>query len=170
MTRVHSGRWTARPDGCGAVFLIGMRLNKPWRVEKWGPVSTAMPRMLAYLRRHPEAGMLGGQSWFGRTLLLVSYWRSADDLVRFAAASEAPHREAWKAFNRAVGAVGADGADGAVGVWHETYVLGDGGAEAVYVNMPRFGLAAATQHEPVASATGTARKRLARASLTDSSR
>jgi hypothetical protein len=164
VARVHPGRFTARPDGCGAVFLIGMRLNKPWRVDKWWPVFAAMPRMLSYLRRHPEAGLLGGQSWLGRTLLLVSYWRSADDLLRFATASQAPHRAAWQKFNRAVGR------DGAVGVWHETYVVCGGGAEAVYVDMPRFGLAAATQHEPVASATVTARKRLSRADLTGSSR
>lgn len=154
MAQVYDGRWTARPEGCGAVFLIGMRFNRPWRVDKWWPVFTAMPRMLRYLGAHPEAGMLGGQMWFGRTTLLVSYWRSADDLIRFAAAGHAPHRDAWRRFNRAVGA------DGSVGIFHETYVIGAGGAETLYGNMPRFGLAAATGHVPVSAATQTARKRL----------
>jgi hypothetical protein len=97
-------------------------------------------------------------------MLVVSYWRSAEALIRFAVASEAPHREVWRAFNRAVGA------DCSVGIWHETYVVGPGTAETVYVNMPRFGLVAATGHTPVASASGTARKRLARAGLTGRAR
>lgn len=28
------------------VFLIGMRVNRPWMIRKWVPVATAMPRML----------------------------------------------------------------------------------------------------------------------------
>lgn len=155
MERVYGGRWTARPEGCGAVFLIGMRFNRPWRVDRWWPVATAMPRMLRYLDEHPELGMLGGHLWFGRTTVLVSYWRDGEDLVRFAAAREAPHREAWRRFNRAVAG------SGAVGIWHETYLVRPGETEAIYGDMPRFGLAAATGHSAVTPATATARKRLA---------
>jgi hypothetical protein len=155
---VFDGRWTARlPEAGAAVFLIGMRFNRPWRVDKWLPVAAAMPRMLAHLGRHPELGFLGGHSWFGRTTILVSYWRSAEDLINFASAKEAPHLAAWKAYNRAVGA------DGTVGVWHETYVVAPGKAEVVYANMPAFGLAAAFTHEPVTKSSNSSRKRLATA-------
>jgi hypothetical protein len=155
---VFDGRWTARlPEEGGAVFLIGMRFNKPWRVDKWLPVASAMPRMLAHLGKHPELGFLGGHAWFGRTTMLLSYWRSAEDLINFAAAKEAPHLEAWKAYNRAVGA------DGTVGVWHETYLVSPGKAEVVYANMPAFGLAGAFGHEPVTKDSNSSRKRLAAA-------
>ena len=49
MTRIHKGRWTAEIEGDFVVFLIGMRVNKPWKVHKWLPVFLAMPRMLKEL-------------------------------------------------------------------------------------------------------------------------
>ena len=72
---VQRGRYTADIDGDFVVFLIGMRLNHPLRIRKWWPVAAAMPRMLNVLSQHPELGCLGFQQWFGRTTLLVQYWR-----------------------------------------------------------------------------------------------
>ncbi len=72
---VQRGRYTADIDGDFVVFLIGMRLNHPLRIRKWWPVAMAMPRMLKVLSQHPELGCLGFQQWFGRTTLLVQYWR-----------------------------------------------------------------------------------------------
>lgn len=152
---VHKGRYTADPTGDVTVFLIGMRINKPWLVHKWLPVMAAMPRMLVHLYRHPETGFLGEQQWFGRTTLLVSYWRSGEDLIRFAADTEAPHAEPWRAFRKRVGD------SGAVGIYHETYTVHAGEREAVYNNMPEFGLAKAIGHQPVGQGTATATQRLA---------
>lgn len=45
------------PDGV-VMFLIGMRINRPLEVHRWGPVFVAMPRMLRWLDQHPEAGLL----------------------------------------------------------------------------------------------------------------
>ena len=73
---VQRGRYTADMDGDFVVFLIGMRLNHPLRIRKWWPVAMAMPRMLKVLSQHPELGCLGFQQWFGRTTLLVQYWRA----------------------------------------------------------------------------------------------
>ena len=56
---VHNGRYTAAIDGDFVVFLIGMRINRPWKPHKWLPVMVAMPRMLRWLDEHPEAGLLG---------------------------------------------------------------------------------------------------------------
>ena len=44
--------------------------------------------------------------------------------------------------------------------WHETYRIEPGGYEAIYGSMPRFGLAAAGEHIPIADATHAARSRL----------
>ena len=56
MGRVIPERMTAQIDGEFVVFLIGMRINKPWKVHKWLPVFLAMPKMLRELKAHPEIG------------------------------------------------------------------------------------------------------------------
>jgi hypothetical protein len=66
------------------VFLIGMRVNRWWKVRQWLRTARAMPRMLRELAEHPELGLLGGHSWFGRTTILVSYWKSVDHLFAYA--------------------------------------------------------------------------------------
>ena len=147
---VQRGRYTADIDGDFVVFLIGMRLNHPLRIRKWWPVAAAMPRMLKLLSQHPELGCLGFQQWFGRTTILVQYWRDFDSLDRFAKDRDLPHLEPWRRFNRAVRA------SGDVGIWHETFRVRAGEYEAVYGNMPVFGLAAAATHLPAARKGNTA--------------
>ena len=131
---IHFARMTAAVDGDIVLFLIGMRLNQPWAVHKWLPVARAMPRMLRELYQNPGLGFVSHEMWFSRTLILVQYWRSLDQLMAYASAREAEHLPAWQAFNRAVGT------DGTVGIWHETYLSKAGAFESVYANMPPFGL------------------------------
>lgn len=131
---IPSARMTAAVDGDIVLFLIGMRLNQPWAVHKWLPVARAMPRMLRELYQNPGLGFVSHEMWFSRTLILVQYWRSLDQLMAYASAREAEHLPAWQAFNRAVGT------DGSVGIWHETYLSKAGAFESVYANMPPFGL------------------------------
>jgi hypothetical protein len=160
MAKVRSGRYTAQADDDFVVFLIGMRFNKPWKVRRWWPVATAMPKMLGVLDEHPELGCLGHQSWIGRTTLLLQYWRDFDSLDRFARDKELPHLEPWRRFNRAI----RDSGD--VGIWHETFRVHAGEYEAIYGNMPVFGLAAAMGHVPVARKAQAAAARIG-ASETD---
>lgn len=147
------GRMTVTADDEVVVFLIGMRFNRPWRVWRWWPVFWGMVRMLSELRRHPEAGLVHAESWFGRTTVMVQYWRSLDHLLGFAHSPTFSHLAAWREFNRADRA-------GAVGVWHETYLTVPGKREAIYVDMPRFGLGAALGTVPVGGRTDSARQRL----------
>lgn len=156
MTQVYPGRFTAQaPSDTTAVFLIGLRINTVRGLVRSRPLLTAMPRMLTYLARHPESGMLGFGNWLGRTTMLVSYWRSAQDVQRFASDPDAPHAPAWRAFNARIGA-GRD-----IGVWHELYTVTPGNFEGVYVNMPAFGMAAAGEHLPVGAGLRTSRQRMA---------
>lgn len=151
---VLSGRMTANLDGEFVVFLIGMRINKPWKVHKWWPVFVAMPRMISRLSQD-DLGMLGYHLAVRPSgPILVQYWRSAEQLQRFARDSLMPHLAAWRMFNRRVGFTGD------VGFWHETYVVQPGQYESVYGNMPRFGLAVAGQHLPVARKGESAADRL----------
>lgn len=155
--QVFPGRYTATTDRDDVtVFLIGMRANRWWQLGRVARVARRMGPMLQHLAAHPEAGMLGSESWFGRTTVLLSYWESPEHLQRFAADRDAPHLSAWREFMRT-----AQGS-GSVGVWHETYQVPVRDLEAVYVDMPAFGLAAALGHEQVGPGRNTARQRLGR--------
>ncbi|GER91865.1 transcriptional regulator [Dictyobacter vulcani] len=155
MATVVPGRFAAEADQPFVVFQIGMRINKFFAVHKWVPTVLAMGPMLRSLYQHPELGFLGAETFFGlRGPVMIQYWRSFEDLERFARAKDEPHLSAWKRFNRAIGT------DGSVGIWHETYMIEPGKYEAVYGNMPVFGLAAATRHVPAIGRRETARRRL----------
>ncbi len=151
---IHRDRLTARLDGEFAVFLIGMRINRPLAVHRWWPVAAAMPKMLRELYARPELGLRSHGMWFSRTILLVQYWRSMDALLAYAQDRQAAHLPAWQAFNRAIGT------DGSVGIWHETYLVGPGRYENVYVNMPAFGLGKAGELQPARGGLQSAAARL----------
>ena len=155
--RIHQGRWTAEVSEPLVVFLIGMRVNKPWKARHWWWVAAAMPRMLRKLAEDPELGLLHVQGFTqGRTTLSLQYWRSFDHLERFARGPDLPHLKAWRRWNREI----RDSGD--VGIWHETYTVGPGSVEAIYGNMPPFGLAAATALVPVGTLGHAAGHRLDR--------
>jgi hypothetical protein len=151
---LHHDKLTAQIEGEFVVFLIGMRINQFWKVHKWLPVVRAMGRMLPELYRQPSLGLLHHEMWFGRTLILVQYWRSMDQLMDYAKARDSQHLPAWQAFNKAIGT------DGSVGIWHETYQAGPGTHENVYVNMPPFGMGKAGTLVPARGGLQSAKGRL----------
>ncbi|MET8178857.1 DUF4188 domain-containing protein [Streptomyces sp. NPDC005336] len=155
---VLTGRMTAEADGGVTVFMIGMRINRFRALRSWLPVFRAMPRMLRELSRGRESGMLGYQLLFGppRVIYIVQYWDSHEKLMEYAGAQDKEHCPAWAAFNRRI----REGR-GKIGFWHETYVVPAGAHEAVYVNMPEFGLGKATGVVPVGRRGERAADRLA---------
>jgi hypothetical protein len=156
MAKVISGRFTAQTDEPFVVFLIGMRINKLFAFRRWIPTARAMRPMLRALCTHPEQGFLGAQSFFyWRGIGMIQYWRSFEELERFARAADELHVPAWRRFNKAIGYQ-----DGSVGIWHESYLVEPGKYEVVYGNMPVFGLAAATTHPRARGRLETARRRL----------
>ena len=155
MTRVLNGRFSAEVEDPFVVFVIGMRVNRLLAVRKWVPTALAMGPMLKELYGEPERGFLGAETflyWPG--IALVQYWRSFEDLERFARDRNAPHLPAWRRFNQKIGR------DGSVGIWHETYLVEPGNYEAIYANMPPFGLAKAKEPVPVTGRRKTASRRL----------
>jgi hypothetical protein len=157
MSKVVPGRFSAEIDESFVVFLIGMRVNNIWAVNKWLPTAQAMGPMLNVLHRYPEKGFLGQESFFRLlpiSIVLITYWKSFEHLEHFARSAEDPHLEPWRAFNRSIGS------DGTVGIWHETYLVQPEQSESIYVNMPVFGLAAATRHVQSVGSKETARRRL----------
>jgi len=81
MSKVAAKRVTAKIEGDFIVFLIGMRINKPWKLHKWLPVFQAIPKMIRELERHPESGFLGHITGLG---VIVHYWRSFEHLEAYA--------------------------------------------------------------------------------------
>jgi hypothetical protein len=156
---IYKGRHIARIEAEFVVFLIGMRINKPWKIRDWAFVFRAMPRMVKELEADPESGFLGATQGLWTTgPSLVQYWRSFEQLERYARARDAEHLPVWREFNRRIRA------SANVGIWHETYRVRAGEYEAIYVDMPRVGLAAAGELEPIGSTTETAALRIGAAS------
>ncbi|MED4123195.1 DUF4188 domain-containing protein [Halalkalibacterium halodurans] len=151
---IFTGRYTTENDNDVVVFIIGMRVNKRWALRKWLPVFMAMPGMLKELHENKEElGFLSMESYFGlRTVALIQYWRSTDDLTAYARNEK--HLTAWKNFNQKVGD------NDAVGIYHETYRLKTGQYESVYGNMPLYGLGKALPHIPITPDINSAQKRL----------
>lgn len=137
------------------VFHIGMKIRQPWRVDLWGPVAAAMPRMLTELSRDPDSGLLGFKLVVDpRGPWSVQYWESTAKLYAWASDRDAAHRPAWAAFNKR-----ARQHPNAVGVWHETFEVSR--AESICVGMPPIGLGALGS-VPVDSTSQTAAQRIAR--------
>ena len=160
MARIFNQKMTAEIDGEFVVFLIGMRINKPWKLHKWLPVALAMPRMLKELSGRPDSGFLGCEQYLG---VIVQYWRSFEHLERYARSKDAQHWPALVAFNTNVGHASGD-----VGIWHETYRVAPGNYECIYGGMPRFGLAKAARHLSISESRDSARDRMAASAATGS--
>ena len=157
MAEVFKGRYTADVSQLGdevVVFLIGMRINNPLKVGLWWPVFTAMGKMLKYLSQHPDKGLLAVRTAFFPEILLAQYWRSFEDLERFARDKDDPHLEPWRQFNRKIGK------SGDVGIWHETYRVKTKDIESIYGNMPIGGLATASALIPIQRGKDSAAARI----------
>lgn len=154
MVKIVPNRRTAKIEGDFVVLLIGMRINKLWKVNKWWPVARAMGQMLKELQitSPDKTGCLGFES-FGMQGM-VQYWRSFEHLEAYARDHDGKHWPAWAAFNKTMKRSRGD-----VGIWHETYLVAAGQYETVYSGMPDFGLLKATASSEIAEES-SARSRL----------
>ena len=152
MANVIAARMAAEMEGEFVVFLIGMRVNKWWKLHKWVPVARGMSKMLKELEAHPESGFLG-HNGLGR--VIVQYWRSFNHLEAYARNKDLTHWPAWVDFNRRVG-----NSRGDVGIWHETYMVKPGQYENVYSGMPPYGLGKVGKLVPASGKREAARSRV----------
>jgi hypothetical protein len=152
MAKIAGRRMAADIDGDFVVFLIGARLNF---LHLAGTIMDlggrhGMKHMLDYLVAHPEKGLLGYQMGLP---IIVQYWRSFDHLEAFASDTDDPHLAVWRSYWKRVGT------GGRTGVWHETYLVRAGEYEAIYANMPPFGLGKAGNLVPLQDSS-SARSRI----------
>ena len=133
---IRPERLTVDPKQRFVVFLIGARINHWWMLPVMWGVARAFDRMMRELVDDPDSGLLSYESYGGRTSLNVQYWRSYEDLQRYARSKERAHVPAWRRWLK-------EWSRGAVGIWHETYVIEPGQHECIYQHMPAFGLGSA---------------------------
>ncbi|MGI9622669.1 MAG: DUF4188 domain-containing protein [Acidimicrobiales bacterium] len=152
MAEINKGRWTADIEGDFVVFLIGARPQKLHLLRSLRDLGgrKGMKHMLDYLTEQPDKGLLGYEMGLPT---IIQYWRSFEHLEAFAKDKDDPHLDAWRKYWKRVGK------SERTGIWHETYMVRAGEYEAVYGNMPPFGLAKASNAVPVAESVG-ARERL----------
>lgn len=152
MGKIIRQRMTAKMNGDFVVFMIGMRINKFWKIHKWLPVAMAMPKMIKELIGKPELGFLGFETFGPFSTATLQYWKSFEHLQNYAKNKNAEHLPAWKNFNKKAAK------NGDVGIWHETYLVTDGKYENVYNNMPVFGLGKAGKLFPANAKPDGAKK------------
>ncbi|OAB36682.1 transcriptional regulator [Paenibacillus macquariensis subsp. defensor] len=153
MAKVIPGRFAAEMEGPFVVFIIGMRINRLFAFHKWIPVASAMGPMIKELYQNPEIGFISTEfllNWRGITL--IQYWRTYEQLETYARGGT--HLTTWKKFNTSVGT------DGTVGIYHETYRIQPEQYEAIYVNMPKSGLAKGGMHVPAVGTKETSKRRM----------
>ena len=109
-----------------------------------------MQHMLKYLVEHPEKGLLGYEMGLRRDHRAVLAVLRAPRAVRQRRATRTS--AAWRNYWQRVGK------DARTGIWHETYLVRAGEYEAIYGNMPPFGLGKAGRLVPLTEGK-TARQR-----------
>ncbi len=158
--QIYVGRYTTENEENLVVFLIGMRINRPWAIHRWLPVFFAMPGMIKELyTNQDELGFLSLENYLGlRTTVMIQYWKSMEDLQAYARGKK--HLAAWRYFNKKIGN------NPAVGIYHESYQLHSGDYESLYGNMPKYGLGKALPHVLVTKELNSAKKRLGKTAKT----
>ena len=155
MAKIIERRVCAEIDGPFVIFIIGARINRPWKLNVVLPFLATMPRMLKQLGAKPELGLLHVRQHVGPTgVTLIQYWRSFEQLEAYARAPDLAHLPAWQWFNTKLGS------NGDIGIWHETYLVQPGCYETVYNNMPRYGLGAAATLVDAVGARQSAHQRI----------
>lgn len=161
-SEVIPGRHTAKLDGDFVVFHIGARsnnsINKLTKDFKW--VGEAFQEMAKECSDYSnEIGFLGGQSYIstdGSGTLMIQYWRSQEQLLAYARATDNLHNAGWKRLMR----MAKQSTD--IGFYHETFKVRNGEYETIYVNMPRILLGRVGTMVPCSGVNSTASGRSGR--------
>lgn len=150
---MNKGRHTVLPNDSVTVFLIGLRVNKWYKMHKWLPVLLAMPAMLNELTKNKSLGCLSYEMFFKyRSVMVVQYWESNEKVLAY---SKMPkHLKAWRRFMKELKH------NDAVGFYHETYNVHSNQYENIYINMPDFGLGKARHNQSITQATYTSKQRM----------
>ncbi|KAJ3389589.1 hypothetical protein HDU84_008599 [Entophlyctis sp. JEL0112] len=174
---VTMGRRTAKIEGDFVVFLIGSRYNSSSPLSaNYVNIAGAFTRMIEELRTSDPlvSGFLGSDEYSGlgspSTTLSVQYWRSKEHLHDWAVsrmsallALERNHEgntSLLKAHFTNHHSEQLLRSNPKYGIWHETFLVRDGEYETMYVHMPNFGLAGASENVAISGETQSMYQRL----------
>jgi hypothetical protein len=148
MSQVISGRMAAEIEGDFVLYINGFRLNKLRAFPKWLRAGLKAGKMFEELEKDPDSGFLGYQPALQglRGGGSIQYWRSLEDLQRFAQDRNDMHVPAWRWVSESI-------RNGEVGFWAEIYLIEDGNYETFYRDMPPKGLGEFTKLVPMADHT-----------------
>ncbi|ADJ14635.1 monooxygenase family protein [Halalkalicoccus jeotgali] len=126
----------AEIDGEYVVYINGMRLNRLRALPRYLYAGIQAGRIFKRLEADPDSGFLGYLPAYmsPRSGAAIQYWRSLEDIRRFAQDPDDRHVPVWRWYNE------AGGNDGGLGFWAELYVVKDGSFETFYRNVPPIGL------------------------------
>lgn len=147
MVAITAERMAAEIDGDFVIYINGMRLNKFRAVHKYLRAGLEAAKMFEELEKDPDSGFLGYvPAYMGlRSGAAIQYWRSLEDIRRFAHDPDDRHVPAWQWYNEEVGA------NGELGFWAELYVIEDGNYETFYRNMHPVGLGEIGEFVPMSN-------------------
>ncbi|KAJ3199489.1 hypothetical protein HDU82_000374 [Entophlyctis luteolus] len=158
---VTMGRRTAKIEGDFVVFLIGSRYNSSSPLSaNYVNIAGAFTRMIEELRTSDPlvSGFLGSDEYSGlgspSTTLSVQYWRSKEHLHDWAVSRMSAHYSPWRETMKLLRS------NPKYGIWHETFLVRDGEYETMYVHMPNFGLAGASENVAISGETQSMYQRL----------
>lgn len=111
------------------VFAVGFRINRFWNLRHVYYTYRSFYKITRELKKSPETGCLGVNTWWGLSTVSIQYWKSYDALLEFARDKQATHFPSWFGFNQGMAR------SGNIGLWHEIYVVPKGRIEATYRNI-----------------------------------
>src|SRR5947209_2002630 len=154
-TKLYDGRWTGQCDRDYVLFICGARLNRPWKVRPLFRAVLYAYKMRTWLLRNPQHGMIHAERGIVHGCpVVISYWRSFDELEAFSRDSNLLHVPAWKWYMSTVHKTGD------FGFWHEMYQVHAAESSGIYAHMPRVGVARIGQHAAITRGTQTAAERM----------
>ena len=155
MKSTENKRVTAKVDENFVILIIGMSVNKWWKVHVWLGIVRAMFRMIREQEEQKPIGLLASEHrLIGNPTLFVQYWRSYEALEAYASDASKKHLPAWAKYNKKVQG------NGCVGIYHEIYKVEPDQFENVYVNMPAFGMGKFANLVPAEGRMKTSRGRM----------
>ena len=97
MKPIITDRMATEIEGDFVVYINGMGLNKLRAVHKWVIAGRKLAKMFDRLEADPNSGFLGYQPAFMGLCsgAAIQYWRSLEDILRFARDPDDLHVPAW---------------------------------------------------------------------------
>lgn len=122
-----------------------MRLNTLRALPHWLAANWKIAKMFKELESDPDSGFLGYTPIFLglRKGAAMQYWRSLEDLRRFATDPNGSHVSAWKWYNEETDP------DGGLGFWAEIYVIDGDSFETFFRNVPAIGVGKFAEMVPI---------------------